>query len=419
MPAARLFVAVTLLSSLGLFAQSAQNPSDRTQYDQVVGRARQLLLDKKPKEAVAESERAIRMDESRWEAYVTAASGYTGMELFDDAIGMLQMALPRAPEERKSMIRDALRETRQAANRQTSSGAGTAQLQPPRDVPAPKPMAGTSVPAPTQAEVVLWKSIENSTAAADYEGYLKQYPNGVYAGVARTRLADLAQRAARAEEETLWHSIENSNNEDDYRAYLRKFPNGTFAELARSRVERAEWIRISNDIPNRNVPLSTNIAELQQFIQAYPGGQYAAEARTRLADILQQQEQQKQQQKQQEQVAAEEAKQREEIKRAGTFKQAAFSGSVPGYLVFDREGYRFEPFNSEGSPVAARKEQVDRIRVTGVNSDKLEVRLKNGNTVSYFCAKDSQLLSKQRMPGSCLMHSAYQAVMDIWAAAGK
>jgi hypothetical protein len=34
----------------------------------------------------------------------------------------------------------------------------------------------------------------------------------------------------------LWESVKDSQNPDDYRAYLKKFPNGAFADLAKSRV---------------------------------------------------------------------------------------------------------------------------------------------------------------------------------------
>ncbi|WP_225934271.1 hypothetical protein [Cupriavidus sp. EM10] len=39
-----------------------------------------------------------------------------------------------------------------------------------------------------QYELSFWDSIKNSNYAADYEAYLKQYPNGRFAALARTRL---------------------------------------------------------------------------------------------------------------------------------------------------------------------------------------------------------------------------------------
>ncbi|MFJ5382462.1 formylglycine-generating enzyme family protein, partial [Cupriavidus sp. CER94] len=39
-----------------------------------------------------------------------------------------------------------------------------------------------------QYELSFWDSIKNSNYAADYEAYLKQYPNGRFAALARSRL---------------------------------------------------------------------------------------------------------------------------------------------------------------------------------------------------------------------------------------
>jgi hypothetical protein len=47
-------------------------------------------------------------------------------------------------------------------------------------------------------------------------------------GSAQAQDADLA----------FWQSIQNSTNPEEYRAYLRAFPNGRFAELAKIRIER-------------------------------------------------------------------------------------------------------------------------------------------------------------------------------------
>ncbi|WP_432260402.1 formylglycine-generating enzyme family protein [Cupriavidus sp. TMH.W2] len=47
-----------------------------------------------------------------------------------------------------------------------------------------------------QYELTFWESIKNSNYAADYEAYLKQYPNGRFAVLARARLERLAASAS-------------------------------------------------------------------------------------------------------------------------------------------------------------------------------------------------------------------------------
>lgn len=46
-----------------------------------------------------------------------------------------------------------------------------------------------------QYELSFWESIKNSNHAADYEAYLKQYPNGRFAGLARARIERLGGSA--------------------------------------------------------------------------------------------------------------------------------------------------------------------------------------------------------------------------------
>lgn len=45
-----------------------------------------------------------------------------------------------------------------------------------------------STAEPSRAELLFWETIRNSTNPADFEEYLRQYPNGTFAGLARNRL---------------------------------------------------------------------------------------------------------------------------------------------------------------------------------------------------------------------------------------
>jgi hypothetical protein len=60
------------------------------------------------------------------------------------------------------------------------------------------PTTGTTTPAPdsgtatTSSEIVFWQSIAGSTNPADFEAYLKQFPDGSFVALARIRLASLA-----------------------------------------------------------------------------------------------------------------------------------------------------------------------------------------------------------------------------------
>ena len=64
---------------------------------------------------------------------------------------------------------------------------------------ASRPAAVADTAAATarlQQETVFWESIQGGTNPADFEAFLKQFPNGTFAGLARNRLAALGAPAA-------------------------------------------------------------------------------------------------------------------------------------------------------------------------------------------------------------------------------
>jgi hypothetical protein len=160
---------------LGAFAQDS--------YDDHLTRSKSLITQQQFSDAIKEAQKAIATDGQRWEAYVIAAKGYSSQRYYDDAIGMLQMALARAPDDKKPLVRDAIADCgKQQSQGNTSSSSGGISPQ------TPAAPTGSAAPAPTQVEIVLWKTIENSNNLDDFETYLKQYPNGTFAQLARNRL---------------------------------------------------------------------------------------------------------------------------------------------------------------------------------------------------------------------------------------
>lgn len=69
----------------------------------------------------------------------------------------------------------------------------------PAVVAAPPPTATPTPPPPSfdprQLELAFWDSIKGSRNPADFDAYLQQYPQGLYAGIARNRLAELKTAA--------------------------------------------------------------------------------------------------------------------------------------------------------------------------------------------------------------------------------
>lgn len=119
---------------------------------------------------------------------------------------------------------------------------------------AGKPAAPVAAGRDDQVELAYWNTIKDSGDAALFEFYLEQYPNGLFAALARTMMARLkadsadtakardAERetAQRATEIAYWNSVRDSNNPDLIRLYLERFPNGVFSSLAKALLARLE-----------------------------------------------------------------------------------------------------------------------------------------------------------------------------------
>jgi tetratricopeptide (TPR) repeat protein len=115
-------------------AQSVPSDAGSPSYDGYLSQARALTAKKQFAAAVSSAELAIRLDDRRWEGFVAAAKAYAAQGLLDDAIGMLQLALSRAPQDRKGPIREAIVVCREqvaayAATRVAAKGA--ARVSPP------------------------------------------------------------------------------------------------------------------------------------------------------------------------------------------------------------------------------------------------------------------------------------------------
>jgi tetratricopeptide (TPR) repeat protein len=141
-------------------------------YDAFIKEGNALLQAGSADQALNTGEAAIRIGADRWEGYALAGTALMNLKRYEDAADALSKAIDRAPESKQPALRDLRRQCLLA-----ESG-----------YPA---MADTGAPAMTgQAEIVLWKSIENSHNTNDFQNYLDQYPNGAFVELARRHLAD-------------------------------------------------------------------------------------------------------------------------------------------------------------------------------------------------------------------------------------
>jgi len=73
--------------------------------------------------------------------------------------------------------------------------------------------------------------------------YLRRYPEGLYADVARARLAEIDRGRIPPRERALWDAAATDRTEAAYEAYLAEFPDGTFADEARAALAELEAAR--------------------------------------------------------------------------------------------------------------------------------------------------------------------------------
>ena len=98
--------------------------------------------------ALRTAEAAIRASAQRWEAYALAGGALMNLKRYEEATDYLSKAIERAPQDKQAALRGLRRQCLVAE-------AGV----PPAIAPAPQPSSEATI---TQAEVVLWKSIEFS-----------------------------------------------------------------------------------------------------------------------------------------------------------------------------------------------------------------------------------------------------------------
>jgi uncharacterized caspase-like protein len=101
-----------------------------------------------------------------------------------------------------------------------------------------------------QIELAYWDSIKSAESIAYFETYLNRYPDGQFADIARIRIDELkirgeAEAARNAKPDTsaeiaFWQSIQNATRPEMYETYLEQYPEGIYAKLARLKISSLE-----------------------------------------------------------------------------------------------------------------------------------------------------------------------------------
>jgi class 3 adenylate cyclase len=125
---------------------------------------------------------------------------------------------------------------------------GTTELREGATTPEPPLSSGVASDLSQDAiELEFWQSVQASGEADEYGAYLDRYPDGIFAPLARDRLAkpDTVERPTAvpegsAVELAFWDTVKDSDNPAMFRAYLEQFPAGAFRALAEIRLEEID-----------------------------------------------------------------------------------------------------------------------------------------------------------------------------------
>ena len=121
-------------------------------------------------------------------------------------------------------------------------------------------------PNPDQAdaeELLFWDSVRDSPLLEDYQAFLKAYPNGKYAELAKETL--------------LWEKIKTSKNWQDFYNFIQQFPKSRYAETAKEKVETLLWESIKN---------SDKKQDYENFLLQFPQSKNTQAAKHRLHDMV-------------------------------------------------------------------------------------------------------------------------------------
>jgi hypothetical protein len=110
-------------------------------------------------------------------------------------------------------------------------------------------------------EIEYWRSIKDSIDPGEYQNYLDDFPGGRFAKLAESRIKKLRGKGVNNPDQSadgsdndlaFWQSIKDSNDPDMYREYLRQFPSGVYAGLAKLKIRKlgGDTQVVNASIPN-------------------------------------------------------------------------------------------------------------------------------------------------------------------------
>ena len=143
-------------------------------------------------------------------------------------------------------------------------------------------------------ETEAWALLSQRLDASSLRSFLEEFPNGVHAAEAKSKLTKLSAR-----EEERWKRemkalelLTPQVNASSVRAFLGDFPNGVYAEEAKALLTNLEGQAQAAPESRRReteawelLPHQVDVSSLQGFLEEFPNGIHAREAKSKLMEL--------------------------------------------------------------------------------------------------------------------------------------
>jgi tol-pal system protein YbgF len=243
-------IAALCLLVCTLVSRSIAQPS--SSYEVAIQQGRAQLEAGRADQAAASGDAAIKMNADGWEGYALSGGALMNLKRYEEGADTLSKAIERAPAEKQPALRDLRRQCLLA-----ESG-------PPAAASTPPPATTTS-----QAEIVLWKSIESSENLADFRSYLDQYPQGVFAVLAHRHLAEANTKADYQAAFGLLKDGQYDRAIVAFQKFLAAYPDSSLADNAQYWLGEAFYV-------NKAYPEA--LASFQRVVDKYPQSRKLSDA---------------------------------------------------------------------------------------------------------------------------------------------
>jgi peptidoglycan hydrolase-like protein with peptidoglycan-binding domain len=144
--------------------------------------------------------------------------------------------------------------------------------------------AAAAVAAREEADRRYWAETGAGRDVPALKSYLERYPTGLFAALARERLAAHAAAETEARDRAEWDRAQAADTADAYRRYLNAFPRGAFARAARDRIALLDAEAGDRTAWGRAEAAGTQAGYLA-YLDAYPRGLFAREAERAVAAL--------------------------------------------------------------------------------------------------------------------------------------